>query len=244
MISLTVRATVAFGAKRIFNDFGLNLPAGKIVCLLGKSGSGKSTLLKFIAGLLPEDVSSGEVVAKDGEPVQGRVAWMAQQDLLLPWKNVLDNILLGSLLRGEELAAKRARARSFLADVELFDVEHLYPHQLSGGMRQRVALIRTLMENRTLNLLDEPFSGLDASTRFQLQELACQLLNGRTTLLVTHDPMEALRMADHIYVLHGQPATVLKSLDPEGLAPRLPDQAEFAATYSELMRQLSHPEFV
>ena len=244
MTALSVRTTVAFGATYLFDDFRLELPAGKIVCLLGKSGSGKSTLLKFIAGLLPENIGSGTVVAEDGEPVHGRLAWMAQQDLLLPWKNVLDNILLGSLLRGEASSAKQDRARSLLADVELFDVEDQYPHQLSGGMRQRVALVRTLMENRTLNLLDEPFSGLDASTRFQLQEFACRLLRGRTTLLVTHDPMEALRMADHIYVLHGRPATVLKSLDPEGAAPRLPDQAQFAATYSELMRQLSHPEFM
>ena len=122
-------------------------------------------------------------------------------------------------------------------------VENLYPHQLSGGMRQRAALARTLIEQRSINLLDEPFSGLDASTRYQIQELACQLLSNQTTLLVTHDPMEALRVANRIYVLHGKPAHILETIRPAGKAPREPNQSQFGETYTELMRQLNHPQF-
>ena len=169
-----------------------------MVCLLGKSGSGKSTLLHFIAGLLPSNIARGSVIASDELPLGGRIAWMAQQDLLLPWLKIIDNINLGSLLRGNRTKQDRDQARQLLKDVELEGVENRYPHELSGGMRQRVALARTLAEQRPVNLLDEPFSGLDASTRYQLQGLASRLLANRTTLLVTHDPLEALRMADQI----------------------------------------------
>ena len=243
MAMLSVRLDAAFDEKRIFDDFRMDLAQRKFTCLLGKSGSGKSTLLRFIAGLLAPSVADGEVVTGDGSPFTGRVAWMAQQDLLLPWKTVLDNVILGTRLRGEPVSDKRNEARQLLAEVELDDAENLYPHQLSGGMRQRAALARTLIERRSVNLLDEPFSGLDASTRYQLQALACRLLEGQTTLLVTHDPMEALRVAHRIYVLHGRPARVLRALDPPGAVPREPDQSRFSETYAQLMRQLSHPQF-
>ena len=243
MATLSVRLDAAYGEKRIFDDFRLDLVQTKITCLLGKSGSGKSTLLRFIAGLLAPEIADGKVTTGDGAPITGQVAWMAQQDLLLPWKTVLDNVIVGTRLRGEPIEGKRDEARQLLAEVELSDAENLYPHQLSGGMRQRAALARTLIERRSVNLLDEPFSGLDASTRYQLQALTCRLLEGQTTLLVTHDPMEALRVAHRIYVLHGKPARVLRALEPPGEVPREPDQDRFGETYAQLMRQLSHPQF-
>ncbi len=243
MTAISLRLDVAYGRERIFDDFRLSLEDGKITCLLGKSGSGKSTLLRFIAGLLKPDFAQGEVDTSDALPIVGRVAWMAQQDLLLPWKTVIDNVLLGPQLRGKQTASRRERAREMLSLVDLEYARDLYPGQLSGGMRQRAALARTLIEAKPVNLLDEPFSGLDAATRYQLQELACRLLANRTTLLVTHDPMEALRIAHRICVLRGRPAQVLQALEPAGDIPRQPGQARFGETYAQLMRQLSHPQF-
>lgn len=242
MTSVSVQLSLSYGEDCIFDDFSLKLESGKLICLLGKSGSGKSTLLQFIAGLLSPNVARGSVVAADHEPLNGRIAWMAQQDLLLPWLKIIDNITLGALLRGNRTTLHFELARQLLKDVELEDVENRYPHELSGGMRQRVALARTLAEKRPVNLLDEPFSGLDASTRYQLQDLATRLLADRTTLLVTHDPLEALRMADLVYVLDGRPARVARPVTPPGDPPRQLADSKIGQSYTQLMHQLSHPE--
>jgi putative hydroxymethylpyrimidine transport system ATP-binding protein len=240
MVSVTVQLSLAYGGDHIFNDFRLELQSGKLICLLGKSGSGKSSLLRFIAGLLPSETAQGSVTASDRKPLTNRIAWMAQQDLLLPWLKVIDNVILGTLLRGNRTEEQRKLAKRLLVDVELEDVDHRFPHELSGGMRQRVALARTLIEERPVNLLDEPFSGLDAITRYQLQDLACRLLADRTTLLVTHDPLEALRMADLIYVLSGRPAHVGNPVNPPGTPPRELADSQISAAYVELMQQLNH----
>ena len=239
MASISIQLTLQYGSHHLFDDFRFRLQSEKLVCLLGRSGSGKSTLLRFIAGLLPSRIAQGSVTASDGKPLSGRVAWMAQQDLLFPWLKVIDNIVIGSRLRGESVESAKSAARRLLRDVELENIENHFPHQLSGGMRQRVSLARTLIENRPINLLDEPFSGLDAITRFQLQALACNLLSGQTTLLVTHDPLEALRMADVIYVLHGIPATVGDAIEPVGAPPRELTDTQMSKAYSQLMNQLS-----
>ncbi len=242
MTSVAIELSLSYENECIFDNFSLRLQSGKLVCLLGKSGSGKSTLLHFIAGLLPADIASGTVAADNGRSLDGHVAWMSQQDLLLPWLKIIDNITLGPMLRGNRTEQHRIKARKLLKDVELEHVENHYPHELSGGMRQRVALARTLAESRPINLLDEPFSGLDASTRYQLQELACRLLADRTTLLVTHDPLEALRMADEIYVLDGRPARVANPVTPPGNPPRQLADSRIGESYTHLMHQLSHPE--
>ncbi len=242
MISVTIQCSCKFADDPIFENFRLTLESGRLICLLGKSGSGKSTLLRFIGGLMPEAIAHGQVVASDNQPLEGRIAWMAQQDLLLPWLKVIDNVVIGSLLRGEVSDAVIERAQKLLEDLELGGVDKQYPHELSGGMRQRVALARTLIENRPVNLLDEPFSGLDASTRYQLQELACTVLSDRTTLLVTHDPLEAVRMADEIYVLGGRPARVTQPIIPPGSAPRQLSDRDASKVYAQLMEQLNHPE--
>lgn len=244
MISVAVQVSLNYGEHRIFDDFRLTLESGRLICLLGKSGSGKSTLLRFIAGLISPKITKGEAVASDDRPLSGRIAWMAQQDLLLPWLKVIDNVTVGSLLRGESSQRQRQSALSLLADLELEGVDQKFPHELSGGMRQRVALARTLIEDRPVNLLDEPFSGLDASTRYQLQDLACKMLANRTTLLVTHDPLEAVRMADSIYVLGGHPARVARPIDPPGKPPRSLSDSNANIAYAELMEQMNHPESV
>ena len=185
--------------RALFSDFTLDVAPGEWTCLLGASGVGKSTVLRLIAGLETGAGFQGDIAASDGGAIEGRVAYMAQSDLLLPWATALENVTLGARLRGETPDPDRAMA--LIGRVGLSDHAHKKPGALSGGERQRVALARTLMEDRPLILLDEPFSALDARTRAEMQELAAELLAGRTVLLVTHDPAEAARMGSRIYVM-------------------------------------------
>jgi len=208
-------ARVAFGGRALFDGLELDLPGGEWTCLLGPSGIGKSTLLRLVAGLAPKDATA-DIRADDGLPLAGRIAWMAQPDLLCPWLDVAANVMLGARLRGER--ADKDRARALLAAVGLADKETAMPATLSGGQRQRAALARTLMEERPLVLMDEPFGALDAITRWRLQELAADLLKGRTVLLVTHDPREALRLGDAVRVLAGAPALLGRALQPRGMS--------------------------
>lgn len=225
----------ALGGAAVLAPLTLDVPGGLTTALLGPSGAGKSTLLRLAAGLLP---APGAVVADDGAPLAGRIAWMAQQDLLVPWRDALGNVLLGAHLRGEKPDA--ARARALLAEVGLTPADAgKMPAALSGGMRQRVALARTLMEDRPVVLMDEPFSAVDAPTRHRLQELAARLLAGRTVLLVTHDPLEALRLADRILVLQGRPASPVELPVPDGAPPRPARDAALLAAQAALLERLA-----
>ena len=207
---------LALGGAAVLAPMTLDVMGRRVTALLGPSGSGKSTLLRLAAGLL---AAPGAVTAEDGLPLAGRIAWMAQQDLLVPWRDALGNVLLGQHLRGEKPDADRAHA--LLAAVGLAPVDAAkMPTALSGGMRQRVALARTLMEDRPVVLMDEPFSAVDAPTRHRLQDLAARLLAGRTVLLVTHDPLEALRLSHRILVLQGSPAAPVEVAVPDGAPPR------------------------
>ena len=155
----------------------------------------------------------------------------------MPWLTVIENVVIGSRLRGE--SPDYQRARDLLASVGLADRADDYPSALSGGMRQRTALIRTLMEDRPLVLMDEPFSALDAITRLRLQSLAAELLRGRTVLLVTHDPLEALRLGDRIHVMAGRPARIDQALTPAGATPRDPADPALLALQAELLIRLT-----
>ncbi len=234
-------AGLSFDGRRIFQDLSLDLNAGSWTALLGPSGVGKSSLLRLIAGLPASGgETTGIVAASDDNPLAGRIAYMAQRDLLLPWATVLENVLTGFRLRRQAvLAADHDRAMTLLDQVGLADRAQDRPAALSGGMRQRVALARTLMEDRPVVLMDEPFSALDALTRFRLQAVAARLLRGRTVLLVTHDPAEALRMADHVAILAGDPA-VLRDAGtlPDAPVPREPDAPGMAARAATLLRSL------
>jgi putative hydroxymethylpyrimidine transport system ATP-binding protein len=200
----------AYGHRAVLAPFSLDLAAGEMVAILGASGCGKSTLLRLIAGLLPGQPS----------PLSGQVAWMAQQDLLLPWLSLRDNILLGARLRGD--VPDIAMAQALLARLGLADRADALPASLSGGMRQRAALARTLMEDRPLVLMDEPFSALDAITRATMQDIASDMLAHRAVLLVTHDPAEACRLADRIFILAGRPASLRQVATLPPAAPRDP----------------------
>jgi putative hydroxymethylpyrimidine transport system ATP-binding protein len=227
---------LAFDGRQVLGALRVALPAGRCTALLGPSGIGKSTLLRLVAGLLPLP-DGARIAADDGAPLAGRIAWMAQQDLLLPWLRLRENVLLGARLRGER--ADVARADSLLASVGLAGRERAWPAELSGGMRQRAALARTLMEDRPVVLMDEPFSAVDAPTRHQLQDLAARLLSGRTVLLVTHDPLEAMRLAHKVVVLRGAPATAEEIAVPEAAPPRDAREASVMAAAAALLESLA-----
>ena len=224
-------ARFGFEGALLFDGLELALERGRWTCLLGPSGVGKSSLLRVIAGL--ERLESGNLSVLGS----AAVAYMAQQDLLMPWLSALDNVSLGARLRGEK--PDRERALVMLERVGLGAEADALPRTLSGGMRQRVALARTLMEDRPIVLMDEPFSALDAITRMRLQELASGLLAGRTVLLVTHDPLEALRLGERIYVMAGRPASLQLAAAPDGHPPRKPGDRSLQALHAELLEQLT-----
>jgi putative hydroxymethylpyrimidine transport system ATP-binding protein len=226
----------AFAGVPVLGGFALELRGGETTALLGPSGSGKSTLLRMVAGLLPAPEGT-RIAASDGGPVAGRLAWMAQQDLLLPWLDLIGNVMLGARLRGE--APDRARALRLIEAVGLAGRERARPAELSGGMRQRAALARTLMEDRPFVLMDEPFSAVDAPTRHRLQGLAARLLAGRTVLLVTHDPLEAMRLAHRVLVLRGTPAVPVEVAVPAATPPREAHDVAVLSAQAALLESLA-----
>ena len=227
--------SLTYAGQAVFENLSLDIAPGNFVALLGPSGVGKTSLLRIIAGLEPP--VSGSVAATDGQTLAGRIAYMGQQDLLYPWANVLDNVMLGARLRGE--IKQPDRARHLLARVGLGGRERALPAALSGGMRQRAALARTLYEQRPVVLMDEPFSALDAITRARIQDLAAELLEGCTVLLITHDPLEACRLGHHLIVLSGQPARLGAPISVPGLPPRAIDDESVLHTQGRLMRMLA-----
>ncbi|MFT5697514.1 MAG: putative hydroxymethylpyrimidine transport system ATP-binding protein [Desulforhopalus sp.] len=228
---------VSYDNKPLFEDFSLDFEEGRCTCLLGPSGCGKSTLIRIISGA--KNISYQGKVSFNGDDHRTEsVAWMSQKDLLLPWMTVIDNIMLGAKLRGELSQELHGRAQKMLSDAGLADYGKKYPSVLSGGMRQRVALLRTLMEKRPVILMDEPFSALDTLTRLKLQDLAAGLTRGKTVILVTHDPMEALRLGDRIVVLGGSPAAIVADIRPGGSVPRESGGAVLACEYPHLLKTL------
>jgi putative hydroxymethylpyrimidine transport system ATP-binding protein len=210
------QASIAYTGTALFRDLDFTLAGGQWTCLLGPSGVGKSTLLRLVAGLARPD--RGTIRCSDGRPLAGRLAWMGQRDDLLPWLSAQGNVALGARLRGE--TPDLAKADELLERVGLARQRDQRPATLSGGERQRVALARTLMEDRPVVLMDEPFSALDAITRARLQSLAATLLAERTVLLVTHDPLEALRLGHRVHVMAGGPARIEAPIEPPGAPPR------------------------
>ena len=250
MFDVTVQnASLKYGNHCVFENLNLTLKGCQWTCLLGGSGVGKTSLLRLIAGLSAGE-TVGEVICQDGFSVRHRIAWMAQQDLLLPWFTVIENITLGQRLRrsfANLFKPRRTlpsevhdRAMSILSKVGLTEKAHVLPQHLSGGQRQRVALARTLMENRPLVLMDEPFGALDAITRLNLQDLACELLRNRTVLLITHDPLEALRLSHSVYHLQGQPARLTDAINPPGNIPRPLDNDDIMVLQGKLLDRLRH----
>ncbi|MBN8749227.1 Aliphatic sulfonates import ATP-binding protein SsuB [Xylophilus ampelinus] len=195
------------------SNVNLRIAKGEFVTLVGPSGCGKSTLFNMIAGLLPPDDDGsllfGGAPQRDGQ-LLGKVSFMPQRDLLFPWRTVLDNAILALEVEGLPRKQARERARAMLPEFGLAGFANHYPHQLSGGMRQRVALMRTFLFERDLMLLDEPFGALDALTRSRMQHWLLDIWarHRRTVLFITHDIDEAIVLGDRVLVMSARPGTV------------------------------------
>jgi putative hydroxymethylpyrimidine transport system ATP-binding protein len=241
--AITIRnAYLRYHNQILFDYISLQLPANKTTCLLGPSGVGKTSLLRMLAGLPINNgtLQKAEITADDHLPLQNRISYLAQTDLLLPWLTTLENALLGYRLRKSKNADIYARAKNLLTNIGLAQALQKYPAQLSGGMRQRVALARTLLEDQPILLMDEPFSALDTITRLQLQELTAERVINKTVLLITHDPLEALRLGHQIIVMAGRPAVFSKIFSLNSNTPRALTDSQLLQKQGELMEFLAH----
>ncbi|MDR0719692.1 MAG: ABC transporter ATP-binding protein [Treponema sp.] len=202
--------TQKYQDETVVEGIRVELPAGGIISLLGPSGVGKTTLFNILAGV--DRPSGGQVflLGEDITGVSGRVSYMLQKDLLLEYRTVLDNVILPLLIKGKKKKEARSLAAEFFPQFGLSGYEKKYPRELSGGMRQRAALLRTCMMRNPVILLDEPFSALDAITRRQMQDWFCGIASamGFSTLFITHDVEEALLLSDRVYVLTGKPGKI------------------------------------
>jgi ABC-type nitrate/sulfonate/bicarbonate transport system ATPase subunit len=240
-----VRFNTTQGPFQALAPVQLAIPAGRFVTLIGPSGCGKSTLFNVVAGLLPP--TAGHVMI-DGEDVSGligRVGYMLQKDLLLPWRTVLDNVCLGMEIQGMRRRDARARALPYLRRYGLGGFEHQYPSALSGGMRQRAALLRTLLIDTDVILLDEPFGALDAQTKHVMQEWLLQLWGdfGKTVVFVTHDVEEAVYLSDEVHVMATRPGRIVERIDIALSRPRprgIVTSEEFVRLKERCLNLLAH----
>lgn len=217
------------GGPPMLSDFSLSFGTG-VTAILGPSGLGKTTLLRLIAGrLLPRD---GRILGIDGR----RIAWMGQSGGLMPWASVEENVSLGARLRGEN--HDRAKTRDILARVGLSGHEAKRPAELSGGMRQRAALARTILENAEVVVLDEPFVHLDAVAKSRLFALASRELSGRIVVMVTHDLLDALTLAGRAIVLTGSPMRIRADIALSGATPRAPRDPSLTMHHASILTAL------
>ena len=215
----------SFEQEKIIENISLELHEGELVSLLGVSGGGKTTLFNIIAGLSSPD--EGNVIL-DGADITGKpgnISYMLQKDLLLPYRTIVDNVALPLIIRGEKKAAAREKAAAHFEEFGLQGVEHKYPSQLSGGMKQRAALLRTYLFSEKVALLDEPFSALDMLTKSSVHEWYLDVMEKikLSTLFITHDIDEAILLSDRIYLLTGRPGTLTKEIVIREPKPRRKD---------------------
>lgn len=200
----------------------LSVEAGQFVSIVGPSGCGKTTLLRMLAGLLVPDEGEAAIRGKCAIGRPGLAAYMPQKDLLLPWRRALANASLGAEIAGVPRGEARRRAAALFETFGLTGFEQAWPSQLSGGMRQRLALLRTFLIPSDVMLLDEPFGALDAITRRQMQQWLQGVLanDNRTVLLVTHDVEEALLLSDEVYVMSPRPGRMVERVESDFARPR------------------------
>lgn len=216
--------THRYGARPVLAAVDLTALDGEVVAVVGPTGCGKSTLLRILAGLATPSSGTATIDGRTTIAAPGLAAYMPQGDTLLPWRTALQNAVLGSRVAGAATTATVERARELFARFGLVGFEDAWPRELSGGMRQRVALLRTVLVDRPVVLLDEPFGALDQLTRSDLQGWLTDVLaeTPRTTVLVTHDVDEALRLADAVSVLSSRPGRVVESIRIDDPRPRHP----------------------
>lgn len=232
------------GAHLALERIGLNIVQGELVSLVGPSGCGKTTLLSLIAGLLKPTHGTINILGKEVTGPSNQVGYMLQQDYLFPWRTILENACIGLETTGTLTEESKKYALHLLDEMGLADFANKFPQELSGGMRQRVALVRTLALEPDILLLDEPFSALDYTTKLQLEDLLAETLKERkkTGLLVTHDITEALAMSDRVFIMEPYPGRIRRELRmPKNIASALPiharDQAGFQELFYEIWRE-------
>lgn len=230
------KVSKSFGTKRVLDNLSFEVAPNEFVSLIGPSGSGKSTLFHLIGGLLAPDsgqiLMHNEVITNES----GHISYMPQQASLFPWRTILNNVLLGQELHG---VRDEERAIDMLQKAGLSEVIHAYPHELSGGMQQRVAFIRALLSPQPLLCLDEPFSALDEFTRLEMQKwlLATWEQSRRSVLFITHNIEEALYLSDRIIVLSAPPATIKQTFTIPFPRPRT-DEIIFTELFFEWKKQV------
>lgn len=217
--------TKSFDGKKIIENISIEIHEKELVSLLGVSGGGKTTLFNVISGLIPPDSGS---VFLDGEDITskpGNVSYMLQKDLLLPYRTVEDNVALPLLIRGEKKKTAREKVQPYFAEFGLEGTQKKYPAQLSGGMRQRAALLRTYMFSDRLALLDEPFSALDTLTKSAMHRWYLNVMEQihLSTVFITHDIDEAILLSDRIYILGGKPGRIVDEIRIAEAKPRRED---------------------
>jgi ABC-type nitrate/sulfonate/bicarbonate transport system ATPase subunit len=229
------------GEVAVLDDVDFSAKPGEFVSVIGPSGCGKSTLFKLIAGLERADAGTAELNDRPLDPSDHPVAYMPQKDLLLPWRSVIRNVTLPLEVKGVSRREASERARKLFPLFGLEGFEDAYPFALSGGMRQRAALMRTVIQERPLMLLDEPFGALDSLTRTDMQEFLLDVWDrfGHTIVFITHDIREAIYLSDRVYVMTARPARVRMEIAVDIPRPR-PLDVIATPRFGELEAELLH----
>ncbi len=219
----------SFDEKQILDDISIELHDGELVCLLGTSGAGKTTLFNIISGVLEPDAGRVFLNGKDITNSPGKVSYMLQKDMLLPYKTVLDNVALPLVVRGVGKKKAREEAATYFEEFGIDGYQKKYPSQMSGGMRQRAALLRTYLFSKEVALLDEPFSALDTMTKSKMHEWYLSIMEAikLSTLFITHDIDEAILLSDRIYILAGKPGQIQAEI---AINTKRPRSKEFLVT--------------
>ena len=233
----------SFGEKQVLSDVSITLNKGEIVSLLGVSGAGKTTLFNIRSGIYKADTGNVYLNGEDITGKPGKVSYMLQKDLLFPYRKVIDNVCLPLIINGAKKKEAREKALPLFKVFDIEGTEFKYPDQLSGGMRQRAALLRTYLSSNGVALLDEPFSALDTITRTKIHKWYLDVMGqiDLSTVFITHDIDEAIILSDRIYILSGTPGTIANEIVIDEKKPRRDDfnlTDEFLAYKREIVRLL------
>ena len=244
MSDLTVTdVTLAYENTNIIEDINIELHDNELVCLLGASGGGKTTLFNVISGLKKPDQGKVMLNGRDITGRPGHISYMLQKDLLLPYRTIEDNVALPLLIKGENKKTARQKAGALFQEFGLEGTQEKYPKQLSGGMRQRAALLRTYMFSEDVALLDEPFSALDTLTKSEMHRWYLDVMDKihLSTLFITHDIDEAILLSDRIYLLTGRPGRITEEIVIREPKPRRKDfnlTEEFLEYKKDILKKL------
>lgn len=229
----------SYGNKQVLSGANFTMEKGELICILGLSGCGKTTLFNVIAGL--EQPDSGKVILENEEITgkTGRISYMLQKDLLFPYYTILDNVILPLVIRGKKKPEARKIAAPLFADFGIEGCQNMYPSELSGGMKQRAALLRTYLFSSSVMLLDEPFSALDMITKQQIHKWYLQMIQklNLSTVFITHDIDEAILLSNRILIIGGSPASIQSEIKVTAPHPRTADFA-FTREFQQIKKQI------